>query len=113
MEAAASVAAVPIVAAANGLSQLTGPNSASITELESTSSGSIDGTNAVVLGGVAMSAIAFMGLFSMADYLTSGGLLTPVRRKSERNRIDPGPEIDYGRRVRSQRIPGTGKIRYY
>ena len=55
-----------------------------------------------------MSAIAFIGLFSMADYIVSGGLLTPVkRRKDDRKRIDPG--IDYGRRVRSERVPG--KIR--
>ena len=108
METAAAVAAAPLVAAASGIGQLTGAPAASVTQLDSTSSGSIDATNTVVLGGVAMSAIAFMGLFSMADYLVSGGLLTPVRRKTDRKRIDPGN--DYGRRVRSQRVPG--KVRY-
>ena len=106
---AAQVAAVPIVAAASGLNQITGAPAQDVTDLQATSSGGIDATNSVVLGGVAMSAIAFMGLFSMADYLTSGGLLTPVRRKNERKRIDQG--ADYTRRVRSQRIPG--KIRYH
>ena len=108
MQAAASVAAGPIVAAASGLSQLTGPSSQSVENLDSTSSGSIDATNTVVLGGVAMSAIAFMGLFSMADYLVSGGILTPLRRRSsDRKRMDPG--IDPSRRVRHRN--GPGKIR--
>ena len=108
VQTAATVAAVPIVAAANGLSQLTGPAAQTVSNLDSTSSGTIDATNSVVLGGVAMSAIAFMGLFSMADYLVSGGLLTPVRRRnSDRKRIDEGG--DYDRRVRRQRVPG--KIR--
>ena len=98
------VAAAPIVAAASGLNQITGAPAQDVTDLQSTSSGGIDATNTVVLGGVAMSAIAFMGLFSMADYLTSGGLLTPVRRKNERKRIDQG--ADYTRKVRSQRRPG-------
>ena len=90
MQAVATVAAAPIVAAASGLNQITAPASQSVSTLESTSGGSIDATNTVVLGGVAMSAIAFMGLFSMADYLVSGGILTPLRRKDNRKRMDPG-----------------------
>ena len=102
----ATVAAVPITAAAAGIDHLTAP-AQTASDLGSTSSGSIDATNTVVLGGVAMSAIAFMGLFSVADYLVSGGLITPLRRKSERKRIDPGLSP---RRIVGTRN-GTGKVR--
>ena len=83
VQAAATVAAVPLEAASSGLSQLTAPQSQTVSDLGSTGSGSIDATNTVVLGGVAMSAIAFMGMFSVVDYLVSGGLFTPVLRRND------------------------------
>ena len=56
-----------------------------------------------------MSAIAFMGLFSVADYLVSGGLITPLRRKgNDRKRIDPGPNP---RRMVRNKNGGAGKVR--